>query len=100
MKTTHLDAGFHLWRPLDNDIEIGIMKMICTWDLCYDISTDTAEVPYDCRYSYETEKEAIDAFYAWDGEGFPLGNWIKRKSHQMVDLINPNLQTEGSQTDS
>ena len=92
MKTTHHEAGFLCWRPLDNGTEIGIMKMIFTWDLCYDISTDIAEAPYVCRYSYETEGEALEAFDTWNGEDFPPGNWIKRKSHFLPELINPKLQ--------
>jgi hypothetical protein len=89
-KTTHEEAGFTHWRELEDGIEIGIMRMLFTYDLCYKISTDTTEIPYLCRYSYEYEQDAMVAFDTWDGNDFPPGNWIKRKSAILEEISNPN----------
>ena len=92
-KTSYEDAGFLCHKQMANGLEIGLMRMLFTTDVCYNISTDTAEVPYTCRYSYKTEEEALVAFVQWDGKDFPPGNWIKRKGAFLPELINPKLHS-------
>ena len=98
-KTSYQEAGFICHRQMANGLEIGLMKMLFTTDLCFNISTDTAELPYDCRYSYKTEDEALDAFVHWDGNNYPPGNWIKRKSAFLPELSNPAKFDLGAKDD-
>lgn len=49
---------------------------------------DCNEHGYKYRYCYENAMDAKKALEEWDGEGHPLGDWIKRKG-EGGDLINP-----------
>ena len=86
------EAGFYFWRRLDSGIEIGIIRMLFTWDLCYNINPKSMFDAYEYRYAYETEGEAVEACVLWDGEGHPPGNWIKRKGIY-PEISNPNFKT-------
>ena len=73
------EAGFYFVKRLDSGIEIGVIKMLFTWDLCYNINPKSMTDVYEYRYMYETAGEAVEACSQWDGNGHPPGNWIKRK---------------------
>ena len=94
----YLEAGFHMLGRLDNGIEIAVIKMLFTWDLCYNINPDSMFDAYDYRYMYETEGEAVKACVLWDGDGHPPGNWIKRKGGG-PDLDNPDYKPNDNSMD-
>ena len=73
------EAGFTSVKRLDSGLEIGVIKMLFTWDLCCNINPDNMFDAYEYRYSYATEYEAVEALLMWDGDGHPPGNWIKRQ---------------------
>ena len=85
------EAGVHCFKRLDSGLEIGVIRMLFTWDLCYNINPNSMCQFYDYRYMYATEGEAVEACVKWDGEGHPLGNWIKRKGGG-PDLDNPDYK--------
>ena len=95
---TYLEASFHMLKRLDSGLEIGVMKMLFTWDLCYNINPDSMFDAYDYRYMYETEGEAVKACVLWDGDGHPPGNWIKRKGGG-PDLDNPDYKPNDNSMD-
>ena len=74
-----MQAGFYFVKPLDSGLEIGVIKMLFTWDLCININPNSMFDAYEYRYMYETAGEAVEACSQWDGEGHPPGKWIKRK---------------------
>ena len=88
----YMEAGFHCFRRLDNGIEIAVIKMLFTWDLCYNINPNSMFDAYEYRYMYESEMEAVEACVLWDGEGHPPGNWIKRKGID-PEISNPNFKS-------
>ena len=94
----YMEAGFYFVRRLDSGLEIGVMKMLFTWDLCFNINPKSMFGAYEYRYMYETEGEAVMACVLWDGEGHPPGNWIKRKGGG-PDLDNPNYKPEDAAID-
>ena len=87
----YMEAGFYFVKALDSGLEIGIIKMLFTWDLCFNINPKSMTQVYECRYMYETAGEAFEACSAWDGSGHPPGKWIKRKGGG-PDLDNPNYK--------
>ena len=87
----YMEAGFHYVKQVDNRLEIGVIKMLFTWDLCYNINPNSMSDIYEYRYMYETEGEAVMACVLWDGEGHPPGNWIKRKGIH-PEISNPNFK--------
>ena len=87
------EAGVHMFKRLHSGLEIGIIKMLFTWDLCHNINPNSMCQFYDYRYMYATEMEAVEALVHWDGNGHPPGNWIKRKGNG-PDLDNPNYKPE------
>ena len=88
----YMEAGFHCVKQLESGLEIGVIKMLFTWDLCYNINPNSMTQVYEYRYAYETEGEAVEALVHWDGEGHPPGNWIKRKGGG-PDFDNPNYKS-------
>ena len=88
----YMEAGFCLVRRLDSGLEIGIMRMLFTWDLCFNINPNSMSDIYECRYMYETAGEAVEACSTWDGDGHPPGKWIKRKGIY-PEISNPNFKT-------
>ena len=89
----YMEAGYHCVKRLSNGLEIAVIKMLFTWDLCYNIDPSSMFDAYECRYMYATEGEAVEACIKWDGAGHPPGNWIKRKGNG-PDLDNPNYKPE------
>ena len=94
----YMEAGFYFVKALDSGLEIGIIRMLFTWDLCYNINPNSMYQFYDYRYMYATEMEAVEALVHWDGNGHPPGNWIKRKGNG-PDLDNPNYKPEDAAID-
>ena len=88
----YIEAGVHIVKRLDSGIEIAVIKMLFTWDLCYNINPNSMSDFYECRYMYATEGEAVEACIKWDGEGYPPGNWIKRKGIY-PEISNPNYKS-------
>ena len=88
----YIEAGVHIVKRLDSGIEIAVIKMLFTWDLCYNIDPNSMSDFYECRYMYATEGEAVEACIKWDGEGYPPGNWIKRKGIY-PEISNPNYKS-------
>lgn len=66
----------------------GINKFLFTYGLVVGIN----EIGYDHRYCYSisshNRNSVIDYLKEWDGEGYPKGNWIKRKGSG--ETTNPN----------
>ena len=88
----YTEAGFHIFKRFESGLEIGVIKMLFTWDLCYNINPNSMFDLYEYRYMYATEGEAVKACVLWDGEGHPPGNWIKRKGGG-PEISNPNFKT-------
>ena len=88
----YIEAGVHIVKRLDSGIEIAVIKMLFTWDLCYNIDPNSMSDFYECRYMYAKEGEAVEACIKWDGEGYPPGNWIKRKGIY-PEISNPNYKS-------
>lgn len=65
----------------------AIMPFMYTYGLCYGID----ETGYVGRYCYSNAYEALLALKAWDGEGDPIGNWIKHKGK--IEYSNPNYES-------
>ena len=87
----YMEAGFYFVKRLDSGLEIGIIKMLFTWDLCYNINPNSMSDIYECRYMYETAGEAVEACSTWDGDGHPPGRWIKRQGIY-PEISNPNFK--------
>ena len=88
----YMEAGIHIFKRFESGLEIGVIKMLFTWDLCYNINPNSMYDFYEYRYMYATEGEAVEACVLWDGEGHPPGNWIKRKGIY-PEISNPNFKT-------
>ena len=85
------EAGVHCFKRLDSGLEIGVIRMLFTWDLCYNINPNSMCQFYDYRYMYAKEMEAVEALVHWDGNGHPPGNWIKRKGNG-PEISNPKYK--------
>ena len=70
--------GFLAMRQLDDGRVIGVRPMIYTTGLAVGVT------PFDAceyQYCYETVRDAVKAYLAWDGQGDPPGPWLKLKGH-------------------
>lgn len=67
----------------------GIWRLLYTYGLVYGLDY----FGYRGRYCYKTEREAVEALNAWNGEGDPPGNWIVNKGEPGGDRQNPNRPT-------
>jgi hypothetical protein len=62
-------------RQITNGEWIGIMRMNYTYGLCVGMD----ESGYKGRYCYERILDAMTAARVYEGEGDPIGPWIKYK---------------------
>jgi hypothetical protein len=61
--------GYKNIKHFDNGDTAAIMPLLYTTAIVAGIN----DCGYDDRWCYKTEKAAVDALNAWDGEGEPTG---------------------------
>jgi len=67
--------GYREVRQMKNGEGTGILKMNYTYGLHVGLN----ELGYRGRYCYQYKKDAIEAILSYEGEGDPIGPWIKYK---------------------
>ena len=87
MKERLIREGYERVRQTRSGQWVGVMSFIYTSALCIGLD----EHGYERRYCYERKKDALIACDAFDGQGDPIGPWIKMKS---VDGDKMNTQME------
>jgi hypothetical protein len=85
----HLKAeGFLMLKEI-NGIIIGIYRYMFTIAIVVDIDKDGYQHRY-C-YPYEHTRECLMAYHIYEGEGDPIGPWIKNKGWNR-DRLNPAIE--------
>lgn len=67
--------GYTYVRQMKNGEWVGIAPMLYTWGLFVGMD----EFGYKRRYCYEKFEDVMKAAVSYEGEGDPIGDWIKVK---------------------
>lgn len=74
-----LETGYIHAKDIETQGMCGIQRIGFNWALCCSICDDIFDIPYAYRYCYKDYSEALHDLLHWDGNGYPSGDWIKRK---------------------
>lgn len=86
MQQTLVSEGYYQIKEVPNRGICGLYDFLFTVGLVFGMD----EYGYRGRWCYKTREEASIALKYWDGDGDPLGNWIKYKG-EGGERSNPNL---------
>jgi hypothetical protein len=77
-------------RQMKNRKWIALHKNIYTVGLCIDLG----EFGYAYRYCYVNFIDALEAFNKYEGEGDPIGPWVKVKGLDVEERLGPGAKGE------
>lgn len=83
--------GYIRVRQVKDGTLIGLLQMSFTMALVTNLDRNG----YVHIYSYANNFDAVDDFEEWNGEGDPLGNWIKRRG-MSGDFMNLNHNSDAA----